>query len=80
MRCVKVNVCVDVCLLVSFRGGKKAPIRPRVQALQQVAVPFDTEMNFASALEFEETEDVIDEGKDFSSETLEVLTLMETVT
>ena len=79
LRCVKVDVCVDVCLLVSFRGGKKAPIGPRVQAIQQVAVPFDTEMNFASALEFEETEDVIDEGKDFSSETLEVLTLMETV-
>ena len=56
-----------------------APIKHRVQAIQQVAVPFDTEMNFPSALDFEETEDVIGEGKDFSSDTLEVLTLMETV-
>ena len=79
LRCVKVDVCVDVCLLVSFRGGKKAPIEPRVQAIQQVAVPFDTEMNFPSASDFEETENVIDEDKDFSSDTLEVLTLMETV-
>ena len=55
------------------------PIEPRVQDIQQVAVPFDTEMNFPSASDFEETEDVIDEGKDLSSDTLEVRTLMETV-
>ena len=79
LRCVRVDVCVNVSLLVSFRGGKKAPIKPRVQAIQQVAVPFDTEMNFPSASDFEKTEDVIDEGEDFSSDTLEVLTLMETV-
>ena len=79
LRCVRVDVCVDVCLLISLRGGKKAPIEPRVQAIQQVAVPFDTEMNFPSAPDFEEIEDVIDEGKDFSSDTLEVLTLIETV-
>ena len=74
-----VDVCVDVCLFVSFRGGKKAPVEPRVQAIQQVAVPFDAEMSFPSVTDFEETEDIIDEGEDFSSDTLEVLTLMETV-
>ena len=79
MRCVRVDVFIDVCLLVSFRGGKKAPIKPRVQAIQQVAVPFDMEMSFPSASDFEETEDVIDKDEDFSSDTLEVLTLMETV-
>ena len=79
LRCVKVDVCVDVCLLVSFRGGKKAPIEPRVQAIQQVAVPFGTKMTFPSTSDFEETVDVSDEGEDFSSDTLEVLTLMETV-
>ena len=79
LRCVRVDVCVDVCLLVSFRGGKKAPIEPRVQAIQQVAVPFDAEMSFPSVSDFEETEDVIDEGEDFSSDPLEVLTLIETV-
>ena len=79
MRCVKVDVCVDVCIFVSLRGGKKVPIEPRVQAIQQVSVPFDTEMNFPSASNFEETEDVSDEGEDFSLDTLEVLTLMETV-
>ena len=79
VRCVKVHVCVNVCVLVSFRGGKKAPIGPRVQAIQQVAVLFDIEMNFPSASNFEETEDVSGEGEDFSSDTLEFLTLMETV-
>ena len=79
MRCVKVDVCVDVCVLVSIRGGKKAPIEPRVQAIQLVSVPFDMEMNFPLASNFEETEDVSGEGKDFTSDTLEVLTLMETV-
>ena len=79
LRCVRVDVCVDVCLLVSFRGGKKAPIGPRVQAIQQVAVPFDIEMSFPSASNLEEAEDVSDEGEDFSSDTLEVLTLMEIV-
>ena len=69
---------MQICL-VSIREGKKAPIVPRVQAIQQVAVSFNTEMNFPSASDFEETEDVIDEGEDFSSDTLEVLTLMETV-
>ena len=44
VRCVNVDVCVDVCVLVSFRGGKKAPIGPRVQAIQQVAVPFDMDI------------------------------------
>ena len=73
---MRVDVCVDVCLLVSFRGGKKAPIKPREQVIQQVAVPFDMEMSLPSASDFEETEDVIDEGEDFSSDTL---TLMETV-
>ena len=79
MRCVGVNVCVEFCLFVSFRGGKKAPIEPRVQSLQQVAVPFDAEMSFPSVSDFEETEDIIDEGDDFSLDTLAVLTLMETV-
>ena len=36
-------------------------------------------MNFPSASNFEETEDVSYEGEDFLSDTLEVLTLMETV-
>ena len=44
-----------------------------------VAVPFDIEMSYSSASNFEETEDISDEGVDFSSDTLEVLTLMETV-
>ena len=79
MRWVGVDVCVDVCLFFSFRGGKTAPVEPRVQAIQQVAVPFDAEMSFPSVTDFEETEDIIDEGEDFSSDTLEVLTLMETV-
>ena len=79
MACAKDDVCVDVCVLVSFRGGKKAPIEPRVQAIQQVAVPFDMEMNFPSPSNFEEAGDVSDEGEDFSSDTLEVLTLMEIV-
>ena len=70
---------VDVCVLFCFRGGKKAPTGPRVQALQQVAVPFGMEMSYSSASNFEETEDISDEGKDFSLDTLEVLTLMETV-
>ena len=79
MSCLGVDICVDVCLFFSFRGGKKAPIEPRVQAIQQVAVPFDAEMSFPSATDFEETEDIVGEGEDFSSDTLEVLTLMETV-
>ena len=62
LRYVKVGVRVDVCLLVSFRGGKKAPIEPRVQAIQQVAVPLDTEMNFPLASDVEETVIVSDEG------------------
>ena len=66
---------VDVCVLFCFRGGKKA----RVHAIQQVAVPFDMEMSYSSASNFEETEDISDEGEDFSSDTLKVLTLMETV-
>ena len=70
---------VDVCGLVSFRGGKKAPIEPRVQAIQQVAVPFEMEMSYPLASNFEETEDISDKGKDFSSDSLEVLILMETV-
>ena len=69
----------NVCVLFCFRGGKKAPTEPRVQAVQQVAVPFDMEMSYAAASNFEETEDISDEGEDFSSDTLEVLTLMETV-
>ena len=44
--------------LFSFRGGKKAPIEPRVQAIQQVAVPFGEEMSFPSVTDFEETEDI----------------------
>ena len=63
----------------SFRGGKKAPVEPRVQAIQQVAVPFGEEMSFPSVTDFEETEDIVGEGESFSSDTLEVLTLMETV-
>ena len=70
---------VDLCLFFSFRGGKKAPVEPRVQAIQQVAVPFGEEMSFPSVTEFEESEDIGSEGEDFSSDTLEVLTLMETV-
>ena len=63
-----------------FRGGKKVlPTEPGVQAVQQVAVSFDMEMSHSSASNFEETEDISDEGEDFSSDTLEVLTLMETV-
>ena len=27
-----------------FRGGKKAPIEPRVQAIQQGAVPFEMDI------------------------------------
>ena len=73
------SMSVDVCVLFCFRGGKKAPIEPRVQAIQQVAVPFDMEMNFPSPSNFEEAGDVSDEGEDFSSDTLEVLTLMEIV-
>ena len=65
--------------LVFFRGGKKAHTEPKVQAVQQLAVPFDMEMNYSSASIFEETEDISDKGEDFSSDTLEVLTLMETV-
>ena len=79
VRCVNVDVCVDVCVLDSFRGGKKAPIGPRVHAIQQVAVPFDMEMSFPSASNLEEAEDVSDEGEDFPSDNLEVPTLMETV-
>ena len=70
---------VDLCLFFSFRGGKKAPVEPRVQAIQQVAVPFGEEMSFPSVMDFEETEDIGGEGEDFSSDILEVLTLMETV-
>ena len=66
-------------VLMSFRGGKKATIEPKVQAIQQVAVPFDMEMNFPLASNFEETVDVSDEAEDFSSDTLEVLTLLVTV-
>ena len=68
-----------MCVLVSFRGSKKAPIEPRVQAIQQVAVPFNMEMSYPSASNFEETEDISDEGEDLSLDTLEVLTFMETV-
>ena len=70
---------VNVCVLFCFGGSKKAPAEPRVQAIQQVAVPFDMERSYSSALNFEETEDISGEGEDFSSDTLEVLTLMETV-
>ena len=50
-----------------FRGGKKVlPTEPGVQAVQQVAVPFDIEMSHSSASNFEETEDISDEGEDFS--------------
>ena len=70
----------NVCALFCFRGGKKAlPTEPRVQAVQLVAVHFDMEMSYSSASNFEETEDISDEVEDFSSDTLEVLTLMETV-
>ena len=63
------SMAVDVCVLFCFRGGKKAPTEPRVQAIQQVAVPFDMEMSYSSASNFEETEDISDEGEDFSSDT-----------
>ena len=82
MKCNVVSMVMsgNVCVLFCFRGGKKVlPTEPGVQAVQQVAVPFDMEMSHSSASNFEETEDISDEGEDFSSDTLEVLTLMETV-
>ena len=69
-----------VPFLFRFRGGKKTATEPRVQAVhKQVAVPFDMEMSYSEASNFEGTEDISDEGEAFSSDTLEVLTLMETV-
>ena len=52
---------------------------PAITPSETQWVPFDTEMNFPSASDLEETEDAIDEGEAFSSDTLEVLNLMETV-
>ena len=63
------SMAVDVCVLFCFRGGKKAPTEPRVQAIQQVAVPCDMEMSYSSASNFDETEDISDEGEDFSLDT-----------
>ena len=70
---------VDVCVLFSFRGGNKAPIEPKVHAMQQVGAPFDMGMSYPSASKLEETEDISDESEDFSSDILAVLTLMNTV-
>ena len=57
---------VHVCVLFSFTGSKKVLTEPRVQALQQGAVPLNMEMSYYSASNFEETEDISDEGKDLS--------------
>ena len=71
---------MNACVLFCFRGGKKAPTGSRVQAVhKQVAVPFDMEMSYSEASIFKEVEDISNESDDFSSDTLEVLTLMETV-
>ena len=59
---ISISISVNVCVLFCFRGSKKAPTEPMVQAIQQVAVPFDIEMSYSSASNFEETEDISDEG------------------
>ena len=69
MKCNVVSMVMsgNVCVLSCLRAGMKVlTTEPGVQAVQQVAVPFDMEMSHSSASNFEETEDISDEGEDFS--------------
>ena len=72
--------CVNACVLFCLRGGMKAPADSRVEIVhKQVAVPFEREMSYPEASNFEEIDSTSDQDEDFSSETLDVLALMETV-
>ena len=72
--------CQDRCLLMYVSCFVLGEVRRHLLSPGYwVAIPFDMEMSYSSASTFEETEDISDEGVDFSSDTLKVLTLMETV-
>jgi hypothetical protein len=45
----------------------------------EVTVPFDPEMSYSEPSSFSDGEIVSDEGEEFSSDTLDILSLMETV-